>query len=152
MASIIDISPACEDDFPTLAHIAPVAMGVDLLHRVMYEGNNPFDTSRQERFLMAELGRAALNPQAHIYKATTKSSREIVGYMLFRFDEGKENTPSGPSMASYPPGTNVEFMGRMSKGIRAAHSKHMGGKRHVCQSLFLAVWALLKEGLAGDKD
>lgn len=132
MASIIDISPASEDDFPTLAHIAPVAMGVDLIHRIMYEGNDPFDTSRQEKFLMAELRRAALNPQARIYKATTKASGETVGYALFRFDDGQENSPSGPSMANYPPGTNTAFLGRLSQGLRAAHSMHMGGKRHVC--------------------
>ena len=133
MASLVDIAPALEEDFPTLAHIAPVAMAVDLIHRIMYEGNNPFDTSRQERFVMAELRRASQNPQARIFKAMDKASREIVGYGLFRFDDGKNPTPSGaPLKANYPPGTNMDFMERMSKGVRAAHGKFMAGKRHVC--------------------
>ena len=98
----------------------------------MYESNNPLDTSPQEHFLNAEFSRGALNPQARIFKATTKTSGETVGYALFRFDDGKENSSSGPSMASYPPGSNTAFIERLSKGLRAAHGKHMGGKRYVC--------------------
>ena len=87
MASLIDVSAALENDFPTLAHIAALAMSVDLVQRVIYDGNDPFDTSRQERSVMAELGRAAKNTQAHIYKATLKSSGQIVGYAMFRFED-----------------------------------------------------------------
>lgn len=136
MASLIEISPAFEEDFPALAHIAAVAMGVDLVHRIIYEGNNPFDTSRQEQSVMAELGRAASNPQAHIYKATLRSSGETVSYATFRFEDSEKGALSArPSTISFPKGANAMFLERIMSGVRAAHGKHMAGKRHVCQSL-----------------
>lgn len=137
MDSFIEITPASEEDFPILAHIAAVAMGVDLIHRIIYEGNNPIDTSRQERSVMAELCRTASNPQAHIYKAVLKTSREIVGYAMLRFEDDSQDAalPTKPSTINFLPGTNARFLERMMKEVRAAHSKHMAGKRHVCKSL-----------------
>ena len=137
MASFIEISPAMEEDFPVLAHIAAVAMSVDLIHRVMYESNNPFDTSRQERFVVAELNRAASNPEAHICKAVLKSSKQIVGYSLFRFEDDSKPSalPIKPPTPNFPVGTNARFLERMTSGVRAVHKKHMAGKRHVCESL-----------------
>ena len=139
MASSVDISPAMEEDFPVLAHIAAVAMSVDLVHRIIYEGNNPLDTSRQERSVMAELNRAASNPEAHICKAVLKSSREIVGYSLFRFEDDSKapGQPVKPPNTSFPAGTNARFLERMMSGVKALHKKHMTGKRHVCESLAL---------------
>lgn len=137
MASLIKISPAMEEDFPVLAHIAAVAMSVDLVHRIIYEGNNPLDTSRQERSVMAELNRAASNPEAHICKAVLKSSKEIVGYSLFRFEDDSKSSalPVKPPPTSFLAGTNARFLERMTSGVRAVHKKHMAGKRHVCESL-----------------
>lgn len=136
MAPPIDISPAAEDEFPTLAHIAAVAMGVDLMHRIIYEGNNPFDTSRQERSVMAELRRAASNPEAHIYKAMLKSSQEIVGYSMLRFEDDSQNNGlhSGPRAINFAPGTNARFLEKIISKVGAAHRKHLDGTRHICQS------------------
>lgn len=137
MAPSIEISPAAEEEFPVLAHIAAVAMGVDLVHRIIFEGNNPFDTSRQERSVMADLRRAGSNPEAHIYKAMLQSSREIVGYAMLRFEEGGQNSGlhARPSATSFAPGTNAKFLEDMMTKVRAVHSRHMAGTRHICQSL-----------------
>ena len=139
MAALVDIIPATEMDFPTLAHIAATAMAVDFIHRVMYESNNPLDTSPQEHTIQAELDRSAKNPQAHIFKAVLKSSGETVGYGMFRFDDGDSQAVGGPAMTSFPPGVNTDLLGRMSKAFRAAHSTHMGGKRHMCKSYCLTL-------------
>lgn len=133
MASIVDILPACEEDFSTLASIVPRAMGVDLLDRIMFENSDPFDTTLQEQFVMAELRRAESNPRAHIIKATIKGKGEIVGYGLVRFHDGKDES-SGPSMASFPPGTNARFVRRLAQGFGERHRKHMGGKPHASES------------------
>ena len=137
MASFIEISPAMEEDFPVLAHIAAIAMNVDLVHRIMFEGNNPFDMSRQERFAVAELNRAASNPEAHICKAVLKGSKEIVGYSLFRFEDDSQPStlPVKPPTTNFLAGTNTKFLERMMSGVRAVHKEHMAGKRHVCESL-----------------
>ena len=137
MAPSIDISPAVEEEFPVLAHIAAVAMGVDLVLQIIYQGNNPFDTSRQEQSIIADLRRAASNPEAHIYKAVLQSSREIVGYVMLRFEEdGQTGGPHArPSATSSVPGTNAKFMEHMMSKVRAVHSRHMAGTRHICQSL-----------------
>lgn len=137
MAPSIEISAAIEEDFPILAHIAAVAMGIDLVHRIIYEGNNPFDTSRQERSVMAALRSAASNPEAHIYKAMLKSSREIVGYAMLRFENDSQNSGlhARPSATSFAPGTNARFLENMMSEVGAAHSKHLAGTRHICQSL-----------------
>ena len=137
MTISIDISPAVEEEFPVLAHIAAVAMGVDLVHRVIYGGNNPFDTSRQELSVMADLRRAASNPEAHVYKAMLQSSQEIVGYAMLRFEEdGQSNgLRTRPSATNFAPGTNTKFLENMMSKVRAVHSRHMAGTRHICQSL-----------------
>ena len=139
MVSLINITPASEQDFPTLAHIAATAMAVDLIHRIMYQSNDALNTSRPEQSITAELHRSAANPQAHIFKATLKASGAIVGYGLFRFDDGNSQVVGGPSMASFPPGTNMDLLGRMAKAFGAIHKKHMSGKRHVCESRIPAI-------------
>lgn len=140
MASIVDISPASEDEFPTLAHIAAVAMAVNLLQGMMYKSNNPCGTACQERFVMAGLGRAAINPKL----TSTKRQPKLWGH--YRLHDVSLRRPQRelviwPLNGSYPPGTNSDLVGRISKGLRAPHSKHMGGKRHVCLSFFLAAQA-----------
>ena len=135
MAPPVDISPAAEEDFPFLAHIAAVAMSVDLVHRIIYEGNNPLDTSRQEQSVMAELRRSATNPEAHVYKAMLQSSNEIVGYALLRFEGGSQNEGPNPkpTAPTFAPGTNARFLGDMMSKVRAAHSRHLDSTRHICQ-------------------
>ena len=128
---MIEISLASEEDFSTLAHIAAAAMAVDLVHRIIYEGNNPFDTSRQEQSVLAELHRAASNPQAYICKATLGSSEKIVGYAMLRFEEIPEKA-AGLVVPSFAQGTNGAFLGSIMSRVRAAHAKHMADKRHVC--------------------
>ena len=138
MAALVDISPATELDFPTLAHIAAVATAVNLIHQVIHESNDLFDTSRQEQNIRAKLQGQAANPQARIFKATLKASGEIVGYAVFRFDDGEAQVAGGggggPSTANAPLAAKMNLLGRLSKWFEAAHSKHMGGKRHVCES------------------
>lgn len=126
----ITILPATEADFPTLAQIHLLAHGVDLLDRLMFN-THPLDTTLQEQFAMAELRRAASNPKSHTFKAVLQSTGEIVGYARFRFDDGKDE--SGPSMGSFPPGTNVEFVKRLAVGFGERHRRHMGGKPHACK-------------------
>ena len=135
MASV-DISLAVEEDFPILAHIAAVAMSVDLVHRIIYEGNNPFDTTRQERSVMAELHRAASNPEAHVYKAVLKSSQEIVGYAMLRFENNGQSDSANmkPVAPKFSPGTNARFLEHMMSRVKALHSKHLDNIRHICQS------------------
>ena len=135
MASLIDVSAALENDFPTLAHIAALAMSVDLVQRVIYDGNDPFDTSRQERSVMAELGRAAKNTQAHIYKATLKSSGQIVGYAMFRFEDTALPAAVPSLTTNFITCTNAKLLERILGEVRAAHKKHMADKRHICQAV-----------------
>ena len=131
MTSGVDILLADEEDFPTLARIQPIAMGVDLLHRIMFE-SEPLDNTLYEQFTMAELCRVSSNPKAHILKAIIKSTGEIVGYGLVRFDDGKGG--AGPSMSSFPAGTNTSFIQRLADGFRERHSGHMAGKPHASMS------------------
>ena len=161
----ISIVPAQESDVQTLAHIAATSMAVDLLHRAVYPSNNPLDVTPQQSNQERELQRSLRNPDARVFKAVTKETREIVGYALFRF-EGKDETKAGHDGAgsappatvtntvapaagatsgelkeqaapvapgpSFPPGTNVELMSRLMKGIRGVHAQVMGEKPHVC--------------------
>ena len=87
---------------------------------------------------MADLRRAASNPEAHIYKATLQSSREIVGYAMLRFEDDEQNRGlhARPSSAptNFAPGTNAKFLEDMMGKVRAVHGRHMAGARHICQS------------------
>ena len=128
MTSTVDISPASAEDFSTLAHIAPVALAVDLLYRIKYESNDPFDTAPQKQFILAELHRASQNPEAYIFKATTKKTGEIVGYGLLQYFQGEDESPS--STTTFPPGSNAETIWALARDFKENHNKYMGGKRH----------------------
>ena len=146
MAFAVDISIASENDFPTLAHIASRAMEVDLIHRIIYPSSDRFDTTLPDQFVAAELRRAALDSQAHIFKATATNSDQIVGYALLRFSDGKRT--SGPSMASFPPGCNRDFIELLGREFGDKHKKHMGGKEQVSKWVFPRLHVLCGEGAA----
>ena len=129
MTSIVDISPASEEDLTILAHIAPQALAVDLLYRIKYESNDPFDTTQQECFILAELRRASLNPEAHIFKATEKSTKKILGYGLLRYYHGED--PPQSSTTPFPPGSNADAIWKIAKDFKENHFKYMDGRRHV---------------------
>ncbi|KAL8785419.1 MAG: hypothetical protein Q9195_008654 [Heterodermia aff. obscurata] len=143
---MIEVSLASEKDFSTLAHIAAVAMSVDLVHRIIYEGNDPFDTSRQEQSVMAELDRAASNPQAYICKATLGSSEKIVGYAMLRFEDIPEKATE-PVVPRFAPGINGTFLRSIMSRVRTAHAKYMAGKRHVWWNHLMVVPAFQRMGV-----
>ncbi|MCJ1325714.1 hypothetical protein MMC10_002377 [Thelotrema lepadinum] len=149
----ISIVPSQESDVPTLAHIAATSMAVDLLHRAVYPSDNPLDVTPQQTNQERELRRSLGNPNARVFQAVAKESGEVVGYALFRFEgkeEGQEKiaetatTSSGvapmvdiqaasKAPGSFSPGTNVELMSTLMKGVKAVHARALGDKRHVCQ-------------------
>ena len=140
MSALVDISAALEPDFPTLAHIAAVATAVNLIHRVLNPGPNIFDTSNQEQKIVARLQGQAANPQARIIKAVSKDSGEILGYAVFRFDDGEPSPAAAPPPPTNPPPAatasqtaSTDLVTRISKAFEEAHTNHMSGKRHVCK-------------------
>ncbi|MCJ1378760.1 hypothetical protein MMC17_001859 [Xylographa soralifera] len=129
MTLAVEISATSETDFPALAHIASRAMEVDLIHRIMYPSSDRLDTTLPEQFITAELRRAVLEAHAHTFKATASHSGRIVG-------PSNGQLAAGPSMASFPPDCNLDFIQRLGREFGDRHTKHMGGKEH-------AVWTSL---------
>lgn len=142
MTSAFEIIPATAEDLPTLAHIAVIAMDVDLLHRVMFPSTDPLNTTFRESIILNQMRSTFAKPEAHGFKAVSKASGQIIGYGLFSFENPeKEGEKAKAPPHKLPEGINQEFMKRVGGFVRSEHAKYLADKRHVCMfgSTFLYV-------------
>ena len=145
MASIVDITLATEVDFPSLAHIQPAAMHDDPIHHFIF-------TDREDvlatKLTLDQLNGWAKDPNSHTFKATTKDTKIIVGYVNIRFEDYEEekneaakpvlpesspqegSPQQNPPPADFPPGMNADFCKMYFGGKKAVHTQDMGGKKH----------------------
>ncbi|MCJ1355044.1 MAG: hypothetical protein MMC33_005035 [Icmadophila ericetorum] len=89
MASLIDITPATESDYPLLARILSQAMSIDPVSLCIFT-TPPYDLSVPEKLGTMMIAREAAQPNSHVLKATLKATREIVAFAIWSVVEEEE--------------------------------------------------------------
>ena len=127
----IEISYSSIEDVDTLATIPLAAMKPDLINGALF--SHPEDDADSIQWMKVEIIKSLDNPNCHVFKACIKSSKEIVGHAIVRFEDNKpvEPTKDDAGPPSMPPFLNADFATALFGQLGAVHKKHMGGRKCV---------------------
>ena len=130
MSSLIEISYSTKEDVEILAAIPPAAMARDLVGRALFK--NPEETSGSFNWMASEIRKGLESINVHVFKATLKDSREIVGHAIVKLENGlhSQSPPESDQSPSMPPFFNADFAKTLFGGLSAKYKRHMGGRKH----------------------
>ncbi|MCJ1382477.1 hypothetical protein MMC17_005590 [Xylographa soralifera] len=91
MAANISISEARESDLPDMVAVCCDGMEADILTRFLFDHRRAEAVRKQTVSLMASLGKRFTHPtnRCYIVKAVDTQTRELVGWSLVRWEDGK---------------------------------------------------------------
>lgn len=130
MAENISVANATIDDLPNLAHIMPLAMQIDPISNFLFP-NQIYDLSAPREFILRVYKQAFSEPTSNFFKATCKSTEQIVAFAVVRIDDGGElqKSPSkGPP--PIPDAMDEQFAMMYLGGLMQKKKRHMAGRKH----------------------
>ena len=126
MATNISISDATQSDLPGMVAVLNNATETDILTRFFFGHRRAEATRNQTESLMASLGKRFTHPtnRCYIIKAVDTQTRELVGWILVRWEEGAKPPESD---SDQPP----DFVAHYTREVRRNWFKLLAEKPHV---------------------